>query len=167
PERRKTRIVRRIAKQNILSRVLTVPPLNVEGQITDHNGEPLIGVNVQVKGTNKGTASDYNGHLILNDVNENAILVISYIGYEAQEVPVEGRSKVDVVMVVDAELLGGGVVVVYRTQYNTTVTGSIKTMKAAKITAVPVPNITHTIAGKLAEVSTRLNRDQTGYDEPV
>src|SRR5690606_23611747 len=166
PERRKTRIVPRIAKQNILSRVLTVPPLNVEGQITDQNGEPLIGVNVQVKGTNKGTASDYNGHFILNDVNENAILVISYIGYEAQEVPVEGRSKVDVVMVVDAELLEEVVVVGYGTQKKTTVTGSISTMKADEISAVPVPNISQAIAGKLAGVSMRPNGGQPGYDDP-
>src|SRR5690606_28907277 len=54
----------------------------VLGTVVDQSGEPLIGVNVQVKGTNKGTATDFDGRFTLEDVNENAILVFSYIGYQ-------------------------------------------------------------------------------------
>src|SRR5690625_1383114 len=58
----------------------------VEGVIIDQEGVPLIGVNIQVKGSNKGTATDFDGRFILDDIDENAILVISYIGYQTQEI---------------------------------------------------------------------------------
>src|SRR5690606_14129365 len=141
PKRPAERVVPRISKENLSRKVLTVPPLNVEGQITDNNGDPLIGVNVQVKGSTKGTASDLNGHYILNDVNENAVLVFSYIGYQLQEVPVQGRSSINVVMLDDVELLEEVVVVGYGIQKKTTVTGSISTMQSDEIAEVPVPNI--------------------------
>lgn len=166
PKRPAERVVPRISKENLSRKVLTVPPLNVEGQITDNNGDPLIGVNVQVKGSTKGTASDLNGHYILNDVNENAVLVFSYIGYQLQEVPVQGRSTINVVMLDDVELLEEVVVVGYGIQKKTTVTGSISTMQADEIAEVPVPNISQAIAGKLAGVSMRPNGGQPGYDDP-
>src|SRR5690606_23855513 len=60
--------------------------IDVSGTITDEQGQPLIGVNIQVKGTNQGTATDLDGRFALADVAEDAVLVISYIGYQTQEV---------------------------------------------------------------------------------
>ena len=56
----------------------------------DSNGEALIGASVSVKGAKMGISTDLNGKYILPAVNENAVLVISYLGFETQEIPVNG-----------------------------------------------------------------------------
>ena len=69
----------------------------VTGTITDQSGEVLIGVNVRIKGTNAGTVSDIDGKYVVM-VPENAVLQFSFVGFERQEIAVEDRSVIDVVM---------------------------------------------------------------------
>src|SRR5690625_3272884 len=64
----------------------------VSGTVVDEEGEPLIGVNIQVKGSNKGTSTDFDGNFTLEDIDENAILMISYVGYQTQKVQVAGTT---------------------------------------------------------------------------
>src|SRR5690625_5636524 len=85
--------------------------ISVEGEVVDEDGLPLIGVNIQVKGTNQGTATDFDGRFSLEDIDEDAILVLSYIGYQTQEVPVSGQSTLKIVMTSDSQLLDEVVVV--------------------------------------------------------
>ncbi|WP_236973606.1 SusC/RagA family TonB-linked outer membrane protein [Membranihabitans maritimus] len=99
--------------------------LNITGNIKDDQGNPLIGVNVRVKGTNKGTASDFDGRFELNDVNENDVLVLSYIGYQTVEIPIDGRTSIEVTLISDSELLDEVVVVGYGTQKKSDLTGSV------------------------------------------
>src|SRR5690554_2541645 len=63
------------------------PPITVTGTVYDDAGQPLIGVNIQVKGTNQGTSTDFDGNFVLENVDEQAVLVVSYVGYQTQEVP--------------------------------------------------------------------------------
>src|SRR5690625_483744 len=100
------------------SSVFLVQPLafSVSGTVTDQEGEPLIGVNIQVKGTDKGTSTDFDGSFSLEDIHENAVLVISYVGYQTQEVAVAGKSSLEIVLAIDAQLLDEVVVVGYGTQ---------------------------------------------------
>src|SRR5690606_31998057 len=79
--------------------------ITVSGQVVDSEGETLVGVNVQIQGTSQGASTDLDGQYTLGDVAENAILVFSYIGYQTQEIPVEGQTTIDVTLVSDAELL--------------------------------------------------------------
>src|SRR5690625_5914051 len=79
-------------------------PITVNGIVTDQEGEPLIGVNIQVKDSSKGTATDFDGKFILEDIDANAVLVVSYVGYQTQEIAVPGKSDVEIVMTSDAEL---------------------------------------------------------------
>src|SRR5690554_4923609 len=72
--------------------------ITVEGVVTDDDGESLIGVNVIVKGTNKGTSTDFDGAFTLEDVDENAVLIFSYVGYETQEIELNGRTQLTVTM---------------------------------------------------------------------
>ncbi|HLU95063.1 MAG TPA: carboxypeptidase-like regulatory domain-containing protein, partial [Membranihabitans sp.] len=113
----------------------------VEGLITDHAGEPLIGVNVQVQNTSQGTSSDLDGHYILSNIDENSTIVVSYIGYETQEVAVDGRSKVDVVLVSDAQLLDEVVVVGYGTSRKKDLTGSIVNVRAEELEKFQPSNV--------------------------
>src|SRR5690625_2245716 len=88
----------------------------VTGVVKDNSGEPLIGVNIQVKNSNKGTSTDFDGAFTLEDIDENAILIISYVGYQTQEVFVAGKHDLEIVMLSDSQVLDEVVVVGYGTQ---------------------------------------------------
>lgn len=100
---------------------------NVEGTVTDENGEPLIGVNIQVKGSSKGASTDFEGAFTLEGIDENAVLIVSYVGYVTQEVSVSGNRNLSIVMVADSQLLDEVVVVGYGTQKKANLTGSVAT----------------------------------------
>ncbi|WP_236977309.1 SusC/RagA family TonB-linked outer membrane protein [Membranihabitans maritimus] len=134
-------------------RKLTGLTLNINGTVTDQQGTPLIGVNVQVKGTNKGTATDFDGKYSLEDVNENATLVFSYIGYQTVEVPVDGRGEVSVELVSDSELLDEVVVVGYGTQKKVNVIGSVSQISTEKIENRPVTQLSQAITGQMPGVT--------------
>src|SRR5690606_35849285 len=112
----------------LMPRAIAPIAFSVEGKVTDQEGESLIGVNIQVKGTNKGTATDFDGNFTLNDIDENAVLVISYIGYQTQEVPVGGKSNLIITLASDSQLLDEVVVVGYGVKEKGQLTGSISTL---------------------------------------
>lgn len=90
--------------------------ISITGNVKDKNGDPLIGVTVQVKGTTSGTVTDFDGNYVLNDISKKNILVFSYIGMVTQEIEVKGKSTINVVLKDDSELLEEVVVVGYSTQ---------------------------------------------------
>ncbi|MCI1683539.1 MAG: TonB-dependent receptor [Bacteroides sp.] len=96
----------------------------IKGRIVDNNNEPIIGASVKVKGTNNGVITDIDGNFSVN-TSFKSILVISYIGYKTQEVPVSGRNSLKITMIEDSELLDEVVVVGYGTQKKATMTGSV------------------------------------------
>ncbi|GAA5219414.1 TonB-dependent receptor [Membranihabitans marinus] len=100
--------------------------LNVSGKVVDTDGEPLIGVNVMVKGSTTGTSTDFNGQFSLNDVEEQAVLVFSYIGYVTTEMPVAGKSTMNVTLMADVQTLDELVVVGYGSQKKVNLTGAVE-----------------------------------------
>lgn len=123
--------------------------LTISGQVMDTEGQTLIGVNVQVKGTTQGTSTDLEGNYSLDDVTEDAILVFSYIGYQTLEVVVEGRTTIDVTLTSNAELLEEIVVVGYGRQKKANVIGSVTAISGSEVVAIPAPDITNAISGRL------------------
>ena len=117
-------------------------PRQITGKVADANGEPLIGVGIVVKGTTTGTMTDVDGNFALN-VPEGAILEISSIGYATQEIPVGDRTKFDIVLEEDVEMIEGTVVVGYGTTKRENFTGSVTTFKVADS---PVSNTMRTNA---------------------
>ncbi|MDD4589875.1 MAG: TonB-dependent receptor [Parabacteroides sp.] len=114
---------------------------NVNGTITDINGEPIIGANIVEKGTTNGTVTDIDGNFLLSVAN-NAVLHISYIGYLAQEVITTGRNTVNVVLQEDTKALEEIVVVGYGVQKKVNLTGAIGTVKTDEaLKARPVTNV--------------------------
>src|SRR6202012_3274065 len=75
----------------------TAPPGLITGRITDINGAPLAGVNIQVKGTSTGVQSNLDGRFSINAA-PGAVLVISSVGYETQEVPIRGNAPVAITL---------------------------------------------------------------------
>jgi TonB-linked SusC/RagA family outer membrane protein len=96
----------------------------VKGVVTDSTGEPIIGANVMVKGTTNGTITDMDGNFTLN--NAKGVLVISFIGYQTQEVTVKGNeTSLTIVLKDDTELLDEVVVVGYGTMKKESLTGAV------------------------------------------
>ena len=118
----------------------------ITGQVVDQNGEPIIGANVVVKGTTNGTITDIDGNFSL-DVPNNAILVVSYIGYSDQQVAVGNQSAIHIAMSEDTQKLDEVVVVGYGTQKKVNLTGAISTMDAEKLENRPITNATQALQG--------------------
>ncbi|MEM9144419.1 MAG: SusC/RagA family TonB-linked outer membrane protein, partial [Bacteroidota bacterium] len=122
----------------------------VSGTISDELG-PLAGASVVEKGTTNGTQTDFDGNYTLQ-VDANAVLIISYVGYLTQEVPVNGRNTVNVQLEEDTALLDEVVVVGYGTQKKEAVTGAVSTVTAEDIVALPVASFTEALQGRVAGV---------------
>ncbi|GAA5219402.1 TonB-dependent receptor [Membranihabitans marinus] len=126
--------------------------LNVSGVVRDNNEEPLIGVNVRIKGEDVGTSTDINGEFLIENVNENATLVFSYIGYQTIEIPVDGRNKLDVTMITDSEVLNEVVVVGYGTVQRRELTGSVTSLDRREILSEPTYSVESVLQGRAAGV---------------
>lgn len=136
----------------------------VSGIITDETGEPVIGVNVAVKGTAQGTITDIDGHYSL-EVSPDAILLISYIGYQTQEISVKGKATLNVNLKIDSELLEEVVVVGYGVQKKVNLTGSVSTVNFAdQAETRPVTNVSSALAGLSSGVSVLQGSGRPGED---
>ena len=108
--------------------------ITVHGYVDDDLGEPLIGATVMEKGTTNGTATDIDGNFTLN-VAPNATLVISYVGYDPLEVPVNGRTDIKVTMQQNAQMLQETVVIGYGSVKKSDATGSVALVTPDEIEA--------------------------------
>ena len=105
----------------------------IKGVIVDKTKAPLPGVSIVIKGTATGTITDINGNYSL-DVSPQSVIVVSYIGFESQEILITGeKSQYDIVMVEDTENLDEVVVIGYGTQKKETVTGAMSTVSSKEI----------------------------------
>lgn len=128
-----------------------VPAVIIEGIVTDQSGVPLIGVNIQIKGTSKGTATDFDGHFTLEDVDENAILVISYVGYQTQEISVDGKSKLEIILTSDSQMLDEVVVTALGIRKETKSLGySVTKVDGKEFSTVRESNFMNSLVGKVA-----------------
>jgi len=98
--------------------------ITVNGKITDETGSPLIGVNVVIKGTTKGTVTDINGSYSIKVPDKSAVLVFSYVGYATQEIVVEDKTTIDAVLKEELAKLDEVVVIGYGTQKKKLTTGA-------------------------------------------
>ncbi len=138
--------------------------VNVRGKVVDQTGETLIGVNVVVKNTHLGTITDANGEFSLAVPNSNATLIFSYVGYSSQEIALEGRTYLDVILQQDTEQLEEIIVVGYGTQKKVSVTGSVAQIESKELLQAPSGNISSALAGKLPGLTSLQTSGQPGYD---
>ncbi len=125
----------------------------VSGVLTDESDNALPGVNVLVKGSTVGTTSDSQGRYSLSVPDENSILVISFIGYVTQEIPVGNQTTINIKLAPDVTQLGEVVVVGYGTQKKTSVTGAISSVSSDEIAIQPVVNIGQALQGRVPGVT--------------
>ncbi|MGX5857603.1 TonB-dependent receptor [Dyadobacter jiangsuensis] len=145
----------------------TVADRTVKGTVTSpETNEPLPGVSIILKGTQRGTTTDVSGKFQLEVPDDNATLIFSFVGYLSQEVILGNRTDLAVALQLDTKALDEIVVVGYGTQKKSTLTGSIAAVKGSEIAENPVPNVSGSIAGRVAGVSMRPNGGQPGSDSP-
>jgi TonB-linked SusC/RagA family outer membrane protein len=125
----------------------------VSGSVKDETGYPLRGVSIRVKGTSKGAVSDKEGKYSIATSDNDKVLTFSLIGYAKKEVPIEGRSTIDVVLSLDVQRLEDVVVVGYGSAIKKDITGSVVKVKATEIADVPVPSFDVALQGKAAGVN--------------
>lgn len=137
----------------------------ITGTITDDKGETIIGANVMVKGTTIGSITDIDGRFTLNNVPEDAILVISYIGYKEQTIKVGSQKDFSIQMKEDSELIEEVVVVGYASQKKVNLTGSVSSVNMADISEKrPITNLSSGLAGMAAGLSVTSGSNIPGDD---
>lgn len=124
----------------------------ITGVVKDALGEPVIGANVSVKGTTNGTITDIDGTYSL-DVPENGTLQVSYIGYNSLELPVKGKSILNITLSEDNQLLDEVVVVGYGTQKKVNLTGSVVTINKETLESRPTSNVIQSLQGEIPGLS--------------
>lgn len=121
----------------------------VTGVVLDPTGMPVIGANIMVKGTTNGTITDMDGKFSL-DVDKDATLVISYIGFASQEIKVGNQTKLSISLKEDSEALDELVVVGYGTQKKVNLTGSVEVLEGDKLENRPVTTVTQALQGQVS-----------------
>ena len=133
----------------------------VTGRVLDAAGQPLPGAGVLVKGTTRGTTTDMNGRYSIVAA-PNQTLEYSFIGYTAQEVPVAGRSVIDVTLSDDVTLLEDVVVVGYGTQSRKTLSTAIAKVDGEKLLDAPVSTVGDALKGKVTGLRIASNNNLPG-----
>lgn len=127
--------------------------VQVSGNILDAaDGLPLPGVNVAEKGTTNGTSSDFDGNYSFNVSSSNAIIVISFMGYKSQEIPLQGRTSVKVNLAQDEQALEEVVVIGYGTSRKSDLTGAVGILSGEEIKKQPIASVAEALTGRMAGV---------------
>jgi TonB-linked SusC/RagA family outer membrane protein len=124
----------------------------VNGTVKDQKtNEPVIGCSIALKNSTEGTITDVDGAFSFQ-ASADGILVFSYIGYVTQEIPIGGRTQIDVILENDAITIDEVVVIGYGAVKKSNVTGSIVSVKPAELKTVPTTNVMESLQGKLPGV---------------
>lgn len=139
-------------------------PIRITGKVTDEKGQGLPGANVSVKGTTRGVVTNGEGDYEIDVPDNTSTLVVSFIGYQSQEVSVGGRSTIAVSLVSTDNSLNEVVVVGYGTEKKSNLTGSVATITAKNIENRPVTNLSSSLAGLAPGVSVQQGSGKPGSD---
>ena len=137
----------------------------VSGKVTDPSGAPLPGVSIIIKGTTQGTITDNDGNYSLKEVSAEGILVFSFVGMRYLEVPVLGKTSINVTMEEETIGLEEVVAVGYGTMKKVNLTGSVATASQEIFENKSVPNAIAAIQGNLPGVTVTRASGKPGYED--
>lgn len=129
-----------------MTTIPVVTDSRITGTVVDQNGESVIGANVSVKGTTNGTITDMDGKFSLT-VPDGAVLLVSYIGYLSQEIPVANQTSFRIVLLEDTQTLDEVVVVGFGTQKKVNVTGAVAVVGGEELAQRPVTSAAQALQG--------------------
>ncbi len=136
----------------------------VKGHVTGEDGSPIPGVSVQVKGTSRGAATDAAGNFTL-EVDNDAVLIVSFIGYQTQEIPVAGKSDLNIQLKTATSGLTEVVVVAYGSQKKVDLTGSVASVSGSELKHTPAVSVSNAITGLLPGLVTKNVTGEPGRDD--
>lgn len=130
----------------------------LKGKVTDKTNEPLFGVSVSIKGSLNGVTTDFDGiYKFTKSIPANAILVFNYLGMKSKEIPVNGKTTINVILEESAEQLDEIVVVGYGSQVKKDITGSVSTVNSENLESRSNSQIGSLIQGQAAGVQVLSN----------
>ncbi|MFY0598908.1 MAG: TonB-dependent receptor [Cyclobacteriaceae bacterium] len=133
----------------------------IKGQISDDNGETLPGVTIIRKGTNDGTVTDLDGNFTIKASSDD-VLVCSFIGFKTIEIPIGGRTQLEVQMDLDLEELDEVVVIGYGTQKKSHLTGAISKVENKKLDQMPTARVDEALIGQVSGVNVQATNAEAG-----
>ncbi|GAB2638165.1 TonB-dependent receptor [Emticicia sediminis] len=134
----------------------------VTGKVTDGNGEAVIGASVAVKGTTKGASTDVSGNFKIEVPNSSTTLVISFVGYDTQEIVVGNKTNFDIVLTSKENVLEEMVVIGYGTQKKSDLTGSVGAVKQEQLLERPAASLNQALSGRMSGVQVNTNSGRPG-----
>jgi TonB-linked SusC/RagA family outer membrane protein len=143
--------------EKVISKTLQI---QVSGTVTDQEGTPLPGANIVEKGTTNGVTADFDGNFSIEIDNDNAVLVVSYIGYATKDVPLNGQTSITVILEESSAGLDEVVVVGYGVQKKSDITGAVSNISEEKLQSRPTANFSDALQGRSSGVQIR----QSGGD---
>ncbi len=160
--------VRPEASENTEGSAAVAPPVvdrTIMGNVLDEADEPLAGATVSIKGTTRGTTTNASGRFSLVIEDSDAVLVVSFIGFETKEIQIGSQSSFGIVLNTNDNVMDEVVVVGYGSTKKINLTGSVATVDSKTIeTAAPVASTTNLLAGRLPGLISRQNSGSPGRD---
>lgn len=141
-----------LKKEGAIEKTVSKKTNKITGVVLDPNGEPVIGANVVVKGSTNGTITDIDGNFSIQNVPEDAILLVSYIGYSDKEVKIGNDHVINIVLSENMQALEEVVIVGYGTMKKSDLTGSIVNVNQERLRNLPATSIDQKLVGQVAGV---------------
>lgn len=134
----------------------------LSGRVVDEAGDPLVGASIVIKGTTNGTITDADGRFSLSAAADNDLIIISFIGFETQEILVGNQTELNIVLLEDVASLGEVVVIGYGEQSKKEVTTAVATVDAKTIEALPMYRPEQALQGTAPGVIVQQNSGSPG-----
>jgi TonB-linked SusC/RagA family outer membrane protein len=141
--------------------------ITVTGRVTDESGSPLPGTTVVIKGTTVGASADSDGKYTLDVSSRNVSLIFSFVGFVTQEIAVQNRAVVDVVLQAEITGLQEVIVVGYGTQKKSDITGTVSSLPKERLEMAPNLNIAQAIQGSIPGVMIQTTSAGASPDESI
>lgn len=140
---------------------------NIQGKVSDENGEPLEGATVRVPGTQIGAITDVEGNFSLSVPDDAEVFVVSYIGFSTQEVVIGSLTSFKISLQLDTEALEEFIVVGYGSQKRSDYTGSVASLPDQRLEKVPNLNVAQAIQGAIPGVNITTNQAGAASEESI
>ncbi|WP_299781598.1 TonB-dependent receptor [uncultured Formosa sp.] len=141
--------------------------VTLQGKVYDEIGLPLPGANILEQGTTNGVTTDYDGNFTIKLSRTNPTIIVSYLGYATQNIPVNGQTNVSVNLEVDASGLEEIVVIGYGSVKKSDLTGAVSTVSSDDLVAFPVVDAAQALQGRAAGVSVQSTNGAPGSDYSI
>ncbi|NNL83491.1 MAG: TonB-dependent receptor plug domain-containing protein, partial [Winogradskyella sp.] len=138
----------------LFSTITFAQNVNVTGVVIDQvSNQPLPGVNIVIKGTSRGASTDFDGNFTIDDVPINSVLVVSYLGFQTQEITVVNGNPLTIILIEDAQTLNEIVVIGYGTQRKKEITGAVSVVSNETIEELKPVRVEQALQGQVAGVN--------------